>query len=311
MRPGTRTFYEQAAQRAVERVVAGLDGELGLEALARGAALSPFHFHRLFRGLLGETPLAMHRRLRLERSAWCLLSQGGPVTAVAFAAGYETHEAFTRAFRASYGCAPSEFRRRWAPPAHSQGAPARIELPARSGIHYQHGASEVPRPRFTRGGETMKVEIEQRPALRVATVRHVGPYHLIVEAFSRLDGAAREGGLLGPEAALLGIYHDDPETTPAPQLRSDAGLVISRKAKVPAGLGELRLPAGRYARTRHRGSYRRLGDTWAQLMGEWLPGSGRRVGKGMAYEHYLNTPAEVPEAELVIDLYLPLATPSR
>jgi AraC family transcriptional regulator len=64
VKPETRSFYEFAVERAVLQVVASLDEALDLSALARGAALSPFHFHRVFRGMVGETPLEMHRRSR-------------------------------------------------------------------------------------------------------------------------------------------------------------------------------------------------------------------------------------------------------
>jgi AraC family transcriptional regulator len=70
MRSETRSFYEQCVQRAIEHIAASLDGALELTALAQLAALSPFHFHRVFRGLVGETPLELTRRLRLERAAW-------------------------------------------------------------------------------------------------------------------------------------------------------------------------------------------------------------------------------------------------
>ena len=63
MKPETRSFYELAVQRAIERVVSDLDQTLDLQGLARAAALSPFHFHRVFRGLVGETPLELLRRL--------------------------------------------------------------------------------------------------------------------------------------------------------------------------------------------------------------------------------------------------------
>ncbi len=69
MKTDTRTFYEAAVERAALRITGGLDEALDLEALAKEAALSPFHFHRIFKGMLGETPLEMHRRLRLERAA--------------------------------------------------------------------------------------------------------------------------------------------------------------------------------------------------------------------------------------------------
>ena len=108
MKIGTKTFYQRAVQHAAELIVHRLDEALDLEPLAREAALSPFHFDRVFRGMLGETPLELHRRLRMERAAWTLLSGNRSVTAIAFDAGYETHETFTRAFRTRCGCSPSD-----------------------------------------------------------------------------------------------------------------------------------------------------------------------------------------------------------
>ena len=110
MKKETQSFYEAAVELTVVRITQTLDQALDLAALARNAALSPFHFHRVFRGMLAETPLEMHRRLRLERAAGQLLGKDVPVTTIAFDAGYETHEAFTRAFRQAYGTSPSAFR---------------------------------------------------------------------------------------------------------------------------------------------------------------------------------------------------------
>jgi AraC family transcriptional regulator len=108
-------------------------------------------------------------------------------------------------------------------------------------------------------------------------------------------------GWLG--AAMIAIYHDDPDTTPRDQLRSDAGLVVPDQAQLPEGIDEQRIPAGRYARTVHVGPYEQLGDTWARFMGEWLPASGFRID-GASYEIYRNDPTKVPKPELVTDLYL-------
>src|SRR5688500_2001034 len=144
MKPETRSFYELAVQRAVERVVADLDGALDLQALARAAALSQFHFHRVFRGMLGETPLELHRRLRMERAAFSLLKEDVSVTQVAFAAGYETHESFTRAFRAHYDLSPTEFRKGKQLSTASCERPYQVELAARSGIHFQPGERDRP-----------------------------------------------------------------------------------------------------------------------------------------------------------------------
>ena len=151
----------------------------------------------------------------------------------------------------------------------------------------------------------MKVEIVERPALRLASVRHVGSYMRINEAFQRLNDLVTKAGLSNPDTKLVGIYHDDPSTTPEDKLRSDAAITISAKTKLPAGLTELRIPAGRYAHTTHVGPYTGLGDAWNRLR-EWLQKNKEKLGKGMSYEVYRNTPMNAKPDELVTDLYLSL-----
>ena len=136
MKIGTKTFYQRAVQHAAELIVHRLDEALDLEPLAREAALSPFHFDRVFRGMLGETPLELHRRLRMERAAWTLLSWNRSVTAIAFDAGYETHETFTRAFRTRYGCSPSDYRKGRPTGGPDCATPLQTGIATRSGIHF-------------------------------------------------------------------------------------------------------------------------------------------------------------------------------
>jgi AraC family transcriptional regulator len=307
MKPDTRTFYELAVQRAVEQLVLSLDHALDLQALARSASLSPFHFHRVFRGALGETPLELSRRLRMERAAWQLLHEHTSVTTIAFAAGYETHESFTRAFRAHYDCSPSEFRQSRLAEGPHCARPFQIELAAQSGIHFRAQGAPLGQVQLIRGAQIMNVEIKSMPELRVATLQHVGPYNRISEAFARLGEIAARAGLLDQATAMLAIYHDDPETVPPSELRSEAALVISEAAKVPPGLDERRIAAGRYACTTHVGPYEQLGDVWARFMGQWLAQSGHRIADGVSYEKYRNTPERVPKEKLETELYIPLA----
>jgi AraC family transcriptional regulator len=70
---------------------------------------------------------------------------------------------------------------------------------------------------------------------------------------------------------MVAIYHNDPEVTAADALRSDAGVVIPNGHAKPDGLGEIRLPAGRYARTTHVGPYELLGDAWSRFLGGCRP----------------------------------------
>ncbi len=299
MKSDTRSFYLQAAQRVIEHAAAHLDEAVALDRLAAEACLSPFHFHRVFRGIVGETPLELIRRLRLERAAHRLVHSDQPITAIAYDAGYETHEAFTRAFRASYATSPTGFRQQKHP---------RIELAAPCGVHYDaEGSIQQFIPRDF-GGRSMDVAIKNFPELRVAAVRHIGPYLQINQAFERLGQIAGGAGLIGlAHTQMLGIFHDDPDSTPADQLRSDAGITVSPDAPLPEGLAEHRVPAGSYASTIHVGPYEQLADTWARLMGEWLPASGRRIRADTpSYEVYLNSPMTVPKDELRTEIRIPV-----
>lgn len=126
--------------RLRELLDAVLDEEhRSLDDMAGGAHSSPFHFSRELRRGAGEPPVAMRRRVMLERSAW-QLRQGASVTDTAFAAGYESVEGFSRAFQRAYG----------EPPGAVTPDAGPHWLPAPNGIHFHPPTSlwveGAPRP---------------------------------------------------------------------------------------------------------------------------------------------------------------------
>jgi AraC family transcriptional regulator len=150
----------------------------------------------------------------------------------------------------------------------------------------------------------MDVEIMHVDEQRVAAVSHRGPYNQINEAFEKLGSIAGPAGLFDdPAVQMVGLYYDDPQSTPAEQLRSDAGLVVGKATRIPSGLAEQRIPAGDYASTLHVGPYESLPDVWARLTGEWLSASGYRpADDGLSYELYLDDPSQVPKDQLRTEL---------
>ncbi len=104
-----------------------------LSQMAGDACSSPFHFSRQVSGGAGESPVALRRRVVLERAAW-QLRQGASVTDVAFAAGYDSVEGFSRAFARSYGRSPGT-------PDHGAGGRDAHWLPAPNGLHFHPPAS--------------------------------------------------------------------------------------------------------------------------------------------------------------------------
>ena len=103
----TLESYHERLARVLAHIEGHLDEPLPLDDLAAVACFSPYHFHRVFRGMVGESVKEHVRRLRLERDARRLLSGDSTVLALALDAGYETPESFTRAFDALFGLAPS------------------------------------------------------------------------------------------------------------------------------------------------------------------------------------------------------------
>ena len=87
------------------------DGPRNVNLMARTACFSRRQFHRLTLHVLGETPARHQRRVRLERAAWLLLTTRATVLDIALQTGWESHEVFTRAFRARFGGTPSAFRK--------------------------------------------------------------------------------------------------------------------------------------------------------------------------------------------------------
>jgi len=114
-------------QRLREIVLDSLDQEQDANSFARRAYRSRTQFYRLFRAMIEETPVAMRRRLLLERAAWQLSRTQLSVTEISLDANYGSLEAFTRAFRSAFGVSPSLYRR--------MGA-TYTQLHTANGIHY-------------------------------------------------------------------------------------------------------------------------------------------------------------------------------
>jgi AraC family transcriptional regulator len=272
--PSTRTVEDYGTR--LERVHAWLadhlDGELDLDCLASIACFSPFHFHRVYHAMQGETVAESVRRMRLHRAALELLERETPIARIAQRAGYGSQAAFTRAFKSAYGTPPAAYR----------AAPAGT-LTARD------------------------VEIRTTPDLRVVARRHKGDYATIGAAFERLNAQAIGRGWIGPSSRYFGVYYDDPSATPAAALRSDACVTGPDAFTGDADLRPLTIGGGRHAVLLHVGPYAELHRPYTWLYREWLPASGEEPADRPCVEEYLNDPRVTPASELRTGIWLPLA----
>lgn len=297
MKETTLQFYKERMLRVLVHIQQRLDDPLPLSELAALACLSPCHFHRVFTGMIGESVKEHIRRLRLERAANRLKLGDAFVIQIALEAGYESHEAFTRAFRSNFGASPTEYRRRKRLPGSIRAA---------SGIHY-HQHHRLVRFRAAQPEDkSMNVTIKHIKPLRVAFVRHVGPYCQVGKAWETLCTFLGKEGRLGGDCQFIGLSHDDPEVTPPDKIRYDACITVSDDFHARGDIGVQVIGGRDYAVMTHLGPYEKLNESYAKLLGQWLPRSGRELNGGPSLEFYLNSPENTAPEDLITDICAPL-----
>ncbi|WP_371324449.1 AraC family transcriptional regulator [Dechloromonas sp. ZY10] len=283
--------YTQRMNRVLDQIDAHLDAPLEVAQLAEVAHFSPFHFHRVFTAWMGETLGDYLRRRRLEVAAARLAGQRQtPVLHVALSVGFGSGEAFARAFKTHFGQTPSAWRatteQRWAEELlqqrrkHDQVERKFDQAPAAAGSD----TSGVNHPTPTEF--PMPVTLATLPPVRIAYLRHIGPYGPSVEAFWRqaFFPWMHANDLAG--RVCYGIGHDDPGITAPENCRYDAGVEIAADATPGSPAGVALLPGGRYALADYRGTGAGIGRAWSEFMRDWLPNSGLQIDSRPFFERY-------------------------
>jgi AraC family transcriptional regulator len=267
--------WRRRFERAAFLLSGRLDDPPSLAELASAAAVSPFHFHRIWRALMRETVGQTILRLRMEASQELLLVKDASVTETATALGFGTPQSFARAFRRHTGLTPSEHR-------NSQPSVAEKDT------------------------QDMKVAVDRRGEIMVVALRREGkPYTELNATFGQVWSWAEATDTLKNLHGIYGIPLDDPASVADDELRYDASLALG-VSSAPAPFRVLRLPAGEFARLRHFGSYDGLEAATQYVMGEWLLSSGREPADFPIFHNFINDPDQTSVDELMTDILLPL-----
>jgi AraC family transcriptional regulator len=305
-----RAGYVARFMRVIEYIDSHLTQALPLETLAAVANLSPFHFHRLFTAMTGETLADCIRRRRLESAATLLLNHPRrKVLEVAIQTGFGSTEVFARNFRKHFGCSASEWRRgAWRKTStlrmeqlqgsQQQMRKKRHAFPLLSSDHALMSAAQP-----------LTVTLRNSPPQRVAYLRHVGPYGPTIGAtWERLWSWCRHHKL--PHGGLaFGLVLDNPHVTEPAKCRYDACVAVDNGFRAHDSLGVQTIPGGRYGCLDFHGTSDELMGAWNCLYGEWLPDSGLELGEGRLMEIF-NVDEPVTEAGMFrCQLCLPVTSP--
>lgn len=270
MKTATETSYRRRIAKVIEAIVLDPSAPHCVESLAAVAHFSPFHFHRLYRAMTGESVAATIRRVRLAQAAYQLAAGPSSVTDAALDAGYDSSQSFARAFRGLTGLSPTEFQ-----------------------LQQQAIVADLP-----------SVAIVERPPVTVFGLHHEGPAQTIPHTYRRLAQLLAERRHAWHDMIRIGIGSGDPEQGEG--FRYFAGVVLPAEDTAAERLEQCDLGGGLYARYRLMGPYTLISPTFQTLFGGWLPQSGFEPDDRPVLELYLNHPANVPEHEIATDLLIPL-----
>jgi AraC family transcriptional regulator len=314
-----RREYERRVNRVMDYVQAHLAEDLTLEKLAAVAAFSPFHFHRVFAAITGETLSDFIRRIRLERAASALgLLHDTSVLEIALRYGFSSAATFARAFKGHFGMSATEWRdgggRKWTEARRIESKPgkavrnqgqAQRNLRKASSPPVRHAAAA--RSREAAKGLNMQVEVRQIPPYRVAYMRHVGPYGKDIGAFwTAFERWMIARDLRQQGTITIGIGHDAPLIADADKLRYDACVVVDDAFKPDRSVNVTELSGGRYAVARYEGAPTGIGYAWEQLFTDWLPSSGYQPEDRLCLELYRDSKRRRAPSPLRCELCIPI-----
>jgi len=286
MQQETRKHYLEAINRALEFIETNTVKNIGLEEIADYAFLSKYHFHRVFKSIIGDTTKDYLTRLRLEKSALMLKNSDKTINQVAYDCGYGSPETFMRAFKSFFSVTPSVFRQ------SSQQALAHKER-----IYEQVSFEKL---------KVSPPRIVENANLHLAYIRQFGSYDQIDQSFQQLFSWAVEHLALRPPVKTLGIVHDNLDLTEESNLRFDACILVPKAIQASGKIGYKEVKGGKFAVFRYKGAFETFYPVYDYIYNVCLFEYQWELRDEPVLEWYYSPPPFYHSHQLVTDFYLPI-----
>jgi AraC family transcriptional regulator len=286
-------IYRARFHKVLDYVDAHLEDDLPVDRLCVVAALSQYHFHRQFSALLGLGVYEYVQLMRLKRASYELaFRRGRRIIDIALQCGYESPEAFARAFKKRLNQTPSAFRKQ--PLWSSWHATYRPLLDLRSHPVQPNPSAE-------------QVQVIDFPETHVATLEHHGDPRRIGDSIRRFIEWRQQNRLPPRVSATFNLLYNNPSTTAPQDFRLDlCAAVVGDVAANTFGVVKKTIPAGRCAVLRHVGSEDRLDQSLHYLYADWLPQSREELRDFPLFLQRVLFFPDVAENEAITDIFLPL-----
>ncbi|WP_020413277.1 AraC family transcriptional regulator [Microbulbifer variabilis] len=284
--------YREQFLQVLAYIEANLDTELDIDQLCGLTQLSRYHFHRQCSAYFGMPLMAVVRLLRLKRSAYQLAYRTDRrILDIALENGYDSHEAFSRAFKKHFGQSPSKFR---------------------LSPNWDHWLSHYQpiltlRTQIMRSQDKIQVTIIDFPETLVATLEHKGPPNLLSTTIRKFIEWRKSQGLTPATSRTFNLLYNDPAATEPGEYQYDICCSVPYSVKNDNhGIKSKTIPAGKCAVIRHTGSDDTIGITVSYLYSDWLEMSGFALRNFPIFLERVKFFPEVKESEMITDIFLPI-----
>ncbi|MCA9885872.1 MAG: helix-turn-helix domain-containing protein [Anaerolineae bacterium] len=279
--PTTNPYIERI-NAVIDYINAHITTDLPLNVLAEKAAFSPFHFHRIFKSITGETVNQFVNRLRLERAA--ALLKGAPSMSIldaATACGFNSASVFSRSFKKHFGIPPRTWDR-ITPLKNSKNGQVLDGFPRYT----------VEQLAAFEGQASFPVVIESLPARQLAYIRiraaynwerNMRAYHTLLNWYQR------QGGDIAT-AQMIGMSPDDPTLVPLEKYQYDWCVIVPDSWQASGEISMRPFPACTIASVVCDGDIYLVDKIWQYLFDYWLPRSRYQPDNLPAMEIFLSLP---------------------
>ena len=278
----TYNDYVQRINKVVAYINNHLDETLDLKTLANEAALSDFHFHRIFKALKNEAIGGYITRLRLEATARLLRYTALTIEEIAFNIGYETPASLSKAFKKQYGISPTEYRTN------------KDTYIMKKEIINPNLALKTPKI----------VTLEPKNLIYVALTGAYGSLNY-GKAYEQLWAVIKAQKLFTKGIEPICISYDDPKITEGSLQRSDVCLAIHKPATPQEEVSCKTLAGGKYAVFFYQGSYENLSQVYDTAV-RWVIDHEYTLREEPFFEKYLNDARRTPKEKLKTEIYIPI-----
>ena len=278
----TYNDYVQRINKVVAYINNHLDETLDLKTLANEAALSDFHFHRIFKALKGEAIGGYITRLRLEATARLLRYTALTIEEIAFNIGYETPTSLSKAFKKQYGISPTEYR---------------------TNKDTYIMKKEIINPNLALKAPKIVI-LEPKNLIYVALTGAYGSLDY-GKAYEQLWAVIKAQKLFTKGIESICISYDDPKITEGSLQRSDVCLAIHKPATPQEEVSCKTLAGGKYAVFFYQGSYENLSQVYDTAV-RWVIDRQYTLREEPFFEKYLNDARRTPKEKLKTEIYIPI-----